>query len=114
MNLRRHLLVVFALATTFACRAVAQGYIMGRDTALLGNLSVQSELKMTPAQADRVKVLADRISRERQETFLKVVDADTEDLAETLRDWDRSPHSRIIKSLGTVLEPDQLARYKQL
>ena len=111
-------LLGLGLVALFASPAAAQGRggrMMGGSLAfLLGNQSVQKELKLDDKQVDKAKDLAEKSREEMQEKFQGFQDLSAEERRTKGQEILREVNASILKAVGEFLKPEQVTRLKQI
>jgi hypothetical protein len=108
-----------SLAALFAGPAFAQGRGgFGRGggslAGLLGNESVQKELKLDDDQTTKAKEVSEKISGESREKFQGLQDLSQEERREKMQAITKEINEATLKAAGEFLKPDQIARLKQI
>jgi Spy/CpxP family protein refolding chaperone len=86
----------------------------GGGAMLLINKSVQTELKVTPEQASKLKTLADELGEKAQAVREKLQSLSQEERREKMREIGHTQHQAMMKSLGEILKPEQVTRLEQI
>jgi hypothetical protein len=98
--------------------AQGQGRGFGRGFgglgSLLGNASVQKELKLDDQQTEKAKELAQKIGEESREKFQGLQDLSQEERREKMTAIGREMSEKALKSAGEFLKPEQITRLKQI
>jgi len=97
--------------------AAQQGRGFGRFgslAGLLGNASVQKELKLDDQQTQKAKDLAEKLGEEAREKFQGLQDLSQEERREKMQTITRELNESTLKAAGEFLKPDQIARLKQI
>jgi hypothetical protein len=97
--------------------AQGQGRGFGRGVGLgqlLGNASVQKELKLDDSQAEKAKALADKTGEEMRGKFQDLQGLDQEERRTKMMEINREMNASVLKSAGEFLKPDQIERLKQI
>jgi hypothetical protein len=87
---------------------------MGGIAALLGNESVQKELKLDNEQVDKIKAALTKVREQHQEEFAKLRSLDQEERRTKGQELNKTVSEEILKSASGILAPDQLKRLKQI
>jgi Spy/CpxP family protein refolding chaperone len=110
--------VGLGLVALLAAPATAQGQGrgfgmggMGGYATLLGNASVQKELKLEDQQVEKAKDLAEKT---RQEMRSKLEGLDGQERFEKMREIGPQLNESALKSANEFLKPEQIARLKQI
>jgi hypothetical protein len=113
-------LVGFGLVTLLAGPALAQGqgrggFGMGGGLAmLLGNASVQKELKLSDEQITKAKETAEKIGAEAREKRSGLQDLSQEERREKMTAITNELNEATLKEAGAYLKPEQITRLKQV
>jgi len=106
------------LVAILAGPAAAQGRgFFGRGgnlAMLLGNESVQKELKLDDKQIEKAKELADKTGEEMRDKFQELQGLDQEERRAKMQEINREISSSSLKAAGEFLKPEQIARLKQI
>ncbi len=84
---------------------------------LLRNPSVQTELKLTDDQKSKAAVIGDKVQEEMQGMLAELGELDPEDREAKLQELRKTAGERgkaVMAELGTILQPEQLTRLKQI
>jgi len=111
-----------AVAMTLALAAPAlaqQGKGFGRGgggggAMLLTNKGVQKELKVTEEQASKLEVFARETQQKNREEMQKLGDLSQEERRAKMQELAPAHHAALMKGLGEILEPKQVARFEQI
>jgi hypothetical protein len=120
MNTIIRTVVGLGLVAIIAGPAAAQGQgrgFFGRGgnlAQLLGNESVQKELKLDDQQVEKAKALADKTGEEMREKFQELQGLDQEERRTKMQAINQEMNASAVKAAGEFLKPDQIARLKQI
>jgi len=108
-----------SLAALFAGPAFAQGGRgggrgFGTYAGLLGNASVQKELKLDDEQTGKAKELAEKIRTENQEKYSGLQDLSQDERREKIQVITKEINETTMKAVGEFLKPEQITRLKQI
>jgi hypothetical protein len=81
---------------------------------LLGNKSVQQELKVESTQADKLNTLAQGIAEKQRAALEKLADASQEERREKMAQLRQEANADVQKNLTEILKPEQVKRFRQL
>jgi len=81
---------------------------------LLGNESVQKELKLDDKQLEKAKELAEKTSEEMREKFQGLQDLSPEERRAKVTEINREMTASTLKAAGEFLKPEQITRLKQI
>jgi hypothetical protein len=81
---------------------------------LLGNASVQQELKLDDKQVEKAKELADKTGEEMRGKFQDLQGLDQEERRTKMQEINREMNASVLKSAGEFLKPEQIDRLKQI
>jgi hypothetical protein len=81
---------------------------------LLGNASVQKELKLSDEQVTKAKELAEKINGEAREKYQGLQDLSQEERREKMQTITHEINTEVVKSAGEFLKPEQITRLKQI
>jgi len=112
-------LVGLSLVALVAGPATAQGQGRGFGrggslAGLLGNASVQKELKLDDAQTTKAKETAEKIGAEAREKFTGLQDLPQEERREKMTAITHEINEATLKAVGEYLKPEQITRLKQI
>jgi len=113
-------LVGLSLVAMLAAPAFAQGRggFGGRGggglAMLLGNASVQKELKLNDEQTGKAKEVSEKIGGEAREKFQGLQDLSPEERREKMMVINKEINEATIKAVGEFLKPEQITRLKQI
>jgi hypothetical protein len=115
-------LVGLSLVALVAGPAAAQGQGrgfgrggMGGLAGLLGNASVQKELKLDDAQTTKAKETSEKISADSREKFTALgQDLSQEERREKMTAIGHEMNEATLKAIGEYLKPEQVTRLKQI
>ena len=111
--------LALGLVAMLAGPAMAQGRGFGRGgggnlAMLLGNASVQKELKLDDQQIEKSKELADKAREKMQEVRESLQGLEGEELQTKRREIMKEMSESTLKSVGAFLKPEQVTRLKQI
>jgi DNA uptake protein ComE-like DNA-binding protein len=86
----------------------------GGLAALLGNESVQKELKLTDDQLGKAKETSEKITAEMREKFSGFQDLSPEERREKMTAINNELNESTLKAVGEYLKPEQITRLKQI
>jgi hypothetical protein len=86
----------------------------GNLAQLLGNASVQKELKLDDKQVEKANDLAEKVRGEMRERRQGLQDLSQEERQAKMQEINREFNASTAKALGEFLKPDQIARLKQI
>jgi len=113
-------LVGLSLVALVAGPAAAQGQGRGFGrgggslAGLLGNASVQKELKLDDDQTTKAKATADKLNGEAREKFTGLQDLPQEERREKMMAINHEINEATLKAVGEYLKPEQITRLKQI
>jgi len=112
-------MVGLGLVALFAGSALAQGQgrgfgMMGGYGFLVGNTSVQVELKLDDQQKEKAKEFGDKARAEGQEMRAKLQGLEGEEARTKRQELMKEMNESHIKAVGEFLKPEQIARLKQI
>ena len=113
-------LVGLSLVALLAGPAFAQGRggfgrgFGGSLYSLLGNASVQKELKLNDEQSAKAKEVSEKIGGEAREKFQGFQDLSPEERREKMQTVNKETTESTLKAVGEFLKPEQIARLKQI
>jgi hypothetical protein len=81
---------------------------------LLGNASVQKELKLNDEQIGKAKEVSEKIGGEAREKFQGFQDLTPEERREKMQTVNKEINETTLKAVAEFLKPDQIARLKQV
>jgi hypothetical protein len=81
---------------------------------LLGNGSVQKELKLDDQQIEKGKELAEKMREESREKFQGLQDLSQEERRTKMQEITKEINDSTIKAVAAFLKPEQIARLKQI
>jgi hypothetical protein len=111
--------VGLGLVALLAGPALAQGrggFGMGGGggiSGLIGNESVQKELKMDDTQVTKAKELADKNREKMMATFAETKDLEKEERGKKIQEIMKEVNDSPVKAIGEYLKPEQIARLHQ-
>ena len=86
----------------------------GSLARLLGNASVQKELKLDDSQTEKAKALSEKIGGEMREKFQDLQGLDQEERRTKMQEINREFNATAIKEAGEFLKPEQITRLHQI
>ncbi len=86
----------------------------GGVSMLLGNASVQKELKLDDQQTEKAKDLADKLREEGNEKRQALQDVPQEERMPKMMAIGRELNEKALKAMGEFLKPEQVTRLKQI
>ena len=107
-------LSLVALLTSPAAAQGRGGGRMGTLASLLGNESVQKELKLDDKQTEKAKDLAEKMGEEMREKFQGLQDLEPEERRTKFMEIRTEANASTIKAAGEFLKPEQISRLKQI
>jgi hypothetical protein len=117
MNAMIRTVLSLGLVALIAAPAAAQGrggFGRGGYANLLGNASVQKELKLEDQQVDKAKELSDKIGAERREKMQDLQGLEGQERFTKMMEINRELNAATLKAAGEFLKPEQIARLKQI
>jgi hypothetical protein len=120
MNTMIRTMVGLGLVALIAGPAAAQGRgggFFGRGgglAQLLGNESVQKELKLDDSQVGKAKELSEKASAEMREKFQELQGLDQQERQTKMTAINREANASAVKAAGEFLKPEQMTRLKQI
>ncbi len=106
------------IVTMLVGPAMAQGrYVFGRPVSLgmlLGNASVQKELKLDDPQIEKAKEVAQTESEKLREMGETLRGLEGEERVTKMREITKQVHESTLKSAEVFLKPEQVTRLKQI
>jgi LTXXQ motif family protein len=87
---------------------------MGGVSGLLGNASVQKELKLDDQQTEKAKDLAGKLQEEATEKRQGLQDLPQEERGQKMMAIGREMNEKALKAIGEFLKPEQVTRLKQI
>lgn len=107
--------LVALIAAPAAAQGRGFGFGRGRSySGLLGNASVQKELKLDDQQVEKAKELAEKLGAEMREKFQDLQGLDQDERRTKMQEINREINASALKSAGEFLKPEQIARLKQV
>lgn len=98
-----------------AAPAAAQGFRGGpRGGSLIGNKSVQQELKLSADQVEKGQAVSQAAREKRQDDFQKLGDLTPEERGPKMQELVREMRADVNKGLKDILSADQMKRYQQI
>jgi hypothetical protein len=107
-------LSLLALLTSPASAQGRGGRGFGSPGTLLGNASVQKELKLDDQQIEKAKALAEKTGEKMRENFESTSDLQGEERRTKMMELNRVLNETTFKEAGEFLKPEQVARLKQI
>ncbi len=107
-------LSLVALLTSPAAAQGRGGGFRGSVVFLLGNESVQKELKLDDSQLEKTKALAEKMAEEAREKREGLQDLSPEERMTKMMEINREITASVYKSLGEFFKPEQVTRLKQI
>jgi DNA uptake protein ComE-like DNA-binding protein len=123
MNTMIRTVVGLGLVALIAGPAAAQGQGRGGFgrgmgggglAGLLGNASVQKEIKLDDAQIEKAKGLAQKINDEMREKRQGLQDLEPQERMAKMQELNREANTMVEKSAGEFLKPEQITRLHQI
>jgi hypothetical protein len=119
MNVMIRTALSLGLVALIAAPAAAQGRGgFGRGggsyAMLLGNASVQKELKLDDQQVEKAKELSEKAGAEMREKFQDLQGLEQEERRTKLAEITREANASAIKAAGEFLKAEQIARLKEI
>ncbi len=81
---------------------------------LLGNKSVQEELKLAKEQVDKAQEELQKIREKQKEAFAKLRDLSQEERQEKFQEFSKTATAETNRIAAAILKPEQLKRFKQI
>jgi uncharacterized membrane protein len=108
--------LVALLTSPVAAQGQGRGFgrFGGNLAFLLGNDSVQKELKLDDKQTDKAKEVAQKIGEETREKFQGLQDLEQEERRTKMMEISREANAATLKAAGDFLKPEQITRLKQI
>ncbi len=110
-------LMGLGLVAIIAAPAAAQGrggFGRGGMAQLLGNESVQKELKLDDQQVEKAKELAEKMGEKAREARQAVQDLQGEERMKKMQEVTAEINAETVKAAGEFLKPEQITRLKQI
>jgi hypothetical protein len=114
-------LLTFGLVALLSGPAAAQGQgrgfgmgMGGNYAGLLGNASVQKELKLDDKQVEKAKELAEKVGEEMREKRQGLQDLDPQERRTKMMEITREVNASTMKAAGEFLKAEQITRLKQI
>jgi hypothetical protein len=95
-------------------RGFGRGGMMGSLYGLLGNESVQKELKLDDKQVEKAKEVSEKIRGEAQEKFQGFQDLSQEERREKMQTVNKELTEATLKAVADFMKPEQITRLKQI
>jgi hypothetical protein len=86
----------------------------GGVAALLGNESVQKELKMDQDQTDKVKAAVQKVQDNHKDDFAKVRELTGDEQRTKREELNKTVTDEVLTAAGDILKPEQIKRLKQI
>jgi hypothetical protein len=107
--------LVALIVSPAAAQGQGRGMFRGGNYAmLLGNESVQKELKLDDKQVEKGKELAEKTGEEMREKFQGLGDLSPEERRAKVTELTREMNASTLKAAGEFLKPEQIARLKEI
>ena len=111
--------VLCSLAVLTAAPAWAQGQgrgfgMGGGGAALVGNKSVQKEIKATDDQVSKLDTFAEEMRGKQREAFQGFQDLSQDERREKMQAVQKTMQADLNKGLAEILKPDQVKRFHQI
>jgi hypothetical protein len=107
-------LVALLTSPTFAQGRGGFGRGGGGLAMLLGNPSVQKELKLSDEQTTKAGELSQKVMEESREKYQGLQDLSQEERREKMQAITKEVNETTLKAAGEFLKPEQIARLKQV
>jgi len=111
-------LVGMALVALLTGPALAQGRrgfgMMGGISSLIGNESVQKELKLDDSQVAKAKELGERNGEKMREAFQDLQGLDQAERRAKMQEITEEMNASTLKAIGEFLKPEQITRLQQI
>ncbi|MHB1555965.1 MAG: hypothetical protein ACYC61_00660 [Isosphaeraceae bacterium] len=111
-------LMGLGLVAIIAGPAAAQGrggfFGRGGMHQLLGNESVQKELKLDDQQVEKARELSDKMNEKAREARQSAQDLEGEERMKKMQEVNAEITTETVKAAGEFLKPEQLTRLKQI
>jgi len=104
--------LVALLASPAAAQGRGRGF--GNVGILLGNASVQKELKLDDQQVEKAKELAEKTGEKMQELRESLQGLEGEERMTKMQQLNRELNESTLKSAAAFLKPEQITRLKQI
>jgi hypothetical protein len=104
--------LVALLASPAAAQGRGRGF--GNLGILLGNASVQKELRLDDQQVEKAKELAEKTGEKMQELRESLQGLEGEERMTKMQQLNRELNESTLKSAAAFLKPEQIARLKQI
>jgi hypothetical protein len=123
MNTMIRTVVGLGLVALIAGPAAAQGQGRGGFgrgmgggglAGLLGNASVQKELKLDDTQTEKAKELVQKINEEMRPKRQGLQDLEPQERMAKMQELNREANASVLKSAGDFLKPEQITRLHQI
>jgi hypothetical protein len=107
--------MVALLAGPALAQGQGRGFGFGGGVSmLLGNASVQKELKLDDQQTEKAKDLAQKLREEATEKRQGLQDVPQEERREKMMAIGREMNDKALKAIGEFMKPEQITRLKQI
>jgi len=107
--------LVALIAGPAAAQGQGRGFGRGGNLAqLLGNSSVQQELKLDDRQADKAKELSEKMGEKARENRETLQGLEGEERQKKQQEFTREINEATTKVMGEFLKPEQVARLRQI
>jgi len=109
-------LSLVALVTSPAFAQGGRGFGRGGGglAMLLGNASVQKELKLDDEQSGKAKELAQKTMEDSREKYQGLQDLSQEERREKMQAITKEVNETVLKAAGAFLKPEQITRLKEV
>jgi hypothetical protein len=119
MEMRFRTLLGLGLVALLTSPAAAQGQgrgfgRFGNPGVLLGNASVQTELKLDEKQVEKAKELAEKTGEKMRENFESLQGLEGDERRTKMQELNRELNASTLKSASEFLKPEQITRLKQI
>ncbi len=106
--------LVALLTTSASAQGRGFGRMGGSLHFLLGNESVQKELKLDDKQVEKAKELSEKTGEEMREKFQGLQDLEPEERRAKFTEINREVNAATLKAAGEFLKPEQITRLKEI
>ena len=107
--------LVALLAGPVSAQGPGRGFFgRGNPAILLGNTSVQKELKLDDKQVEKGKELAEKTGEKMRENFQTVRELEGEERQTKMQELNRELNASIHKEIHEFLKPEQITRLHQI
>jgi len=112
-------MVALGLVACLAAPAMAQGqrrggFGMGGVAMMIGNTSVQKELKLDDQQTAKVKEIADKNHEKNTENRSKLEGLEQDERRAKMTEFNKEMNESTLKALGEFLKPEQIKRLHEV